>query len=76
MEQYKDLGNNSGVSAYEIGADSITVKFNDGFCYVYTNISAGSFNIEQMKKLAFNGQGLNTFINKNVKDKFIRKYKS
>jgi hypothetical protein len=30
MERYKNLGGKSGVSAYEIGSDSITVQFTTG----------------------------------------------
>ena len=62
MERYKNLGGNSGVSAYEIGTESITVKFSSGAVYLYTYKSAGSSNIEKMKSLAVDGEGLNSFI--------------
>ena len=67
MERYKNLGGDSGVSAYEIGAESITVQFNTGAVYHYTYRSAGSANIEKMKLLAVAGKGLNSFITRNVK---------
>lgn len=67
MERYKNLGGNSGVSAYEIGAESITVQFTSGAVYLYTYKSAGSSNIEKMKSLAVAGQGLNSFITINVR---------
>lgn len=67
MERYKNLGGDSGVSAYEIGAESITVQFNTGAVYLYTYRSAGSANIEKMKLLAVAGKGLNSFIMRNVK---------
>lgn len=67
MTQYKNLGGRSGVYSYEIGGDSIEVQFNDGMVYLYTENSAGSTNLEQMKKLALAGSGLNSFINKYVK---------
>lgn len=73
MKAYKNIGGDSGVSAYEDGADFIRVKFKDGAIYVYTNASAGTQNIEQMKKLAANGDGLNSFINRNVKKKYARR---
>ena len=73
MERYKNLGGDSGVVAYELGKDSITVEFNDGSLYLYTYQSAGSNNIEQMKGLAVTGRGLNTFINKNVRKKYASK---
>lgn len=73
MERYKNLGGNSGVSAYEIGEDSITVQFSTGKVYRYTYRSAGSHNIEQMKNLSQQGQGLNSFINSTVKFKYEAK---
>lgn len=67
MQSYKDLNNDSGVSAYELRADSIVVEFDSGARYLYTYGSAGSANIEHMKKLAAAGDGLNSFIMRNVK---------
>ena len=67
MERYKNLGGQSGVYAFEIGSDYIKVQFNDGATYLYNYSSAGSQNIQEMKRLANAGKGLNTFINKNVK---------
>jgi hypothetical protein len=67
MEGYKNLGGDSGVSAYEIGDDSITVQFSTGEVYLYTYRSAGSAHIEKMKSLAVAGEGLNTYINKYVR---------
>lgn len=73
MERYKNLGGNSGVVAYEIGSDFIRVQFSDGSIYLYTYASAGSHNIEHMKQLARNGQGLNSFINTIVRKAYARK---
>jgi len=73
METYKNLSGNSGVVAYEIGADSITVEFKDGTAYLYNDQSAGHENIEQMKLLARAGAGLNTFINQNAKEAYAVK---
>lgn len=73
MERYANLGGNSGVVGYEIGNDFIRVQFSDGSIYLYTYASAGADNIEQMKRLARNGRGLNTFISKNVYKRYARK---
>jgi hypothetical protein len=73
MERYANLGGDSGVVEYEIGNDFIRVQFSDGSIYLYTYASAGEDNIEQMKSLARNGRGLNTFINKNVYKRYARK---
>lgn len=73
MEAYKNSGGTSGIVAFGIGSDSITIEFADGGVYVYTNLSAGAINIEQMKKLARQGSGLNTFINISVRKKYEKK---
>jgi hypothetical protein len=73
MERYADVDGDSGVYAYECGPDYIRVKFSNGSIYLYTYQSAGSANIEQMKILARNGNGLNRFININVKKMYARK---
>lgn len=67
MERYANRGGNSNVLAYEIEQSSIKVKFQDGAIYLYTSQSAGSVNLEHMKKLAVAGQGLNSFIGKVVR---------
>jgi len=73
MERYSNSGGNSGVLAFEIGKDSITVQFSDGAIYLYNYQSAGSQNIEHMKGLAAAGRGLGSFINTNVRKKYAAK---
>jgi hypothetical protein len=73
MQAYKNIDGDSGVIAYEGGSDFIRVKFKDGTIYVYTHTSAGAHNITQMKTLAANGEGLNAFININVRKKYARR---
>lgn len=69
MERYKNSGGDSGVSAYEIGSEYITVKYSGtAKTYTYRHGRAGHNHIENMKILAKNGSGLNAYINKNVKD--------
>jgi hypothetical protein len=72
MQYYKNIGGASGVRAYEYGADFIRVQFTTGAVYVYTNASAGTHNIAEMKKLADDGKGLNAFINLHVKTLYAR----
>ncbi len=73
MEPYRNIQGNSGVRAYEIGADYITIEFSDGAVYRYTYASAGEENVERMKGLAEAGQGLNTFLSTNVMKLYERK---
>ena len=69
MEKYKNLGRDSNVESYEIGIDFIRVKFNRTTkIYSYSYRRAGRDHVEQMKILERNGSGLNSYINRNVKN--------
>lgn len=69
MERYRNSGGDSGVSAYEIGSDYITVKFSGtARIYRYSYRKAGLNHVETMKQLAQSGSGLNSYINKHVKN--------
>lgn len=57
-------GKKSGVTAYEIGKDYITVKF-DRNQYTYTESLNGKAVIEKMKSLAIASSGLSTYISRN-----------
>ena len=68
METYINLGGNSGVKSYEIGADYIDVLFyGNSRIYRYSYKRAGEKHVEQMKLLAIRGSGLNSYIMKYVK---------
>jgi hypothetical protein len=74
MELYKNFGRDSGVYAYEIAPESITVQFKDGKTYLYTFASAGAVNIAEMHLLAMAGQGLNSYISRVVKKSWAQKW--
>ena len=61
METYQNVNGNSGIAGYEIGDTCIEVEFADSY------ESAGRENVEEMKRLAAQGHGLNSFINRRVK---------
>ena len=73
MELYRNLDGNSNIQAFELGYGSITVRFNDGGLYTYTNASAGVTHIQQMQQLAIDGRGLNGYINRYTKFKYASK---
>lgn len=78
MKEYKNLGGQEEVESYEYDGSSITVKFkvkSDGGhdTYTYTYASAGPENVEEMKKLALAGEGLQGFIRANVRTKYESK---
>jgi len=75
MRPYRNLSDDSRVLAFEIGADHIKVMFKEGI-YTYSYGSAGKENIEVMKILALRGQGLNTYIDQYVREKYESKSQS
>ena len=71
--RYKDIDHNSGVSRFEIGSDRINVWFAKApRPYAYSYASAGRAHIENMKRLAQAGDGLNAYINTHVKNLYVR----
>jgi hypothetical protein len=70
MERYKNLGGDSRVVSYAIDADAIQLMFKDGWLYTYDESSAGASHLAKMKELAHLGQGLNTYVNREVKDSY------
>ena len=73
MERYKNLGGNSGVELFECGQQYIKVKFKSSrTIYVYDWREPGHDHVENMKQLAKEGQGLNTYISQNVKKNYAR----
>lgn len=75
VPQYKDLDGDSGVRRYEYGSDWIEVEFARGSIriYRYTYLSAGPAHIEEMKRLADLGEGLNAYIQRNVAHQYASK---
>jgi hypothetical protein len=73
MQRYSDIDRDSGVREFEIHDTLIIIIFSGSSkTYTYSYQSAGKHHIEQMKRLALAGEGLNAYINKNVKHKFSR----
>lgn len=73
MERYKNVNGNSNVSAFSFGPDYIDVQFKGGAIYRYSYRSAGSIKVEQMKKLAIQGYGLNSYIMRNARKEYEKK---
>lgn len=67
MNSYSNNGRDSGVRAYEIGTDYIKVQFSDLATYTYSYRKAGKNHVDNMKQLAIQGEGLNSYINTKVK---------
>ncbi len=71
--KYKDIDGDSNIEMYEIGSDCISIKFfGTNKIYTYSYKSAGLANVEKMKSLARNGDGLNSYINNYCKYRYVR----
>lgn len=70
MNYYSNLSGRSNVYSYAIASDNITVTFNGGATYLYTYSSSGVQHVEQMKILAVQGFGLNSYIGRIVKKNY------
>ncbi len=69
MERYRNWSGTSGIAAYEIGPDFITVTFSDTpRAYTYSYRRAGKIHVDIMKALARQGSGLNKYINLHVRN--------
>jgi hypothetical protein len=73
MHLYKNSNRDTGVVAYETGDNGIAVQFRDGAVYLYTIKSAGAAAINKMKILAEKGEGLTTYINRYVRNRYVKK---
>jgi hypothetical protein len=72
MKTYRDLSGDSGIDAYESGADWIAIRFKRGGTYVYDSITPGLLHVTRMKELALAGDGLGTYINQQVRGAYAR----
>jgi len=70
---YKNFSGTSGVRFYEPGPTFIRVWFEQGGCYEYDDNKPGPHHVEEMKRLAEEGQGLATYINRYVRENYARK---
>jgi hypothetical protein len=66
MQPYSNHSADSGVSAFELGADYIDVEFRGGRVYRYSHARAGQIHVERMKQLARAGRGLSSYIGQYV----------
>lgn len=73
MQKYLNFSGRSNVESFEIGENFIVVKFyGTARTYRYSYMSAGQINVENMKRLALAGRGLNSYINKHVRFEYER----
>lgn len=63
VKPYQDIGEDSGIAAYEHGRDWIRIRFKHGGTYKYPSARIGAAHLRAMKRLADAGKGLNTYLN-------------
>lgn len=73
MHRYRNTSGESGVVAYDIDRDSITIQFAGGERYLYTERSTGAEDIARMQELAREGRGLSTFVSQHIRSRYARK---
>lgn len=76
MVPYRNLSGESNVVSYKITDDSIHVVFRSGAHrnYLYNSVKPGRAIVGQMKSLAEQGRGLNSYISRVVRSNFARKW--
>lgn len=68
-------GGNSGIVAFTTTEDSITVKFKDGWHYIYNSIRPGVTDVDHMIAMAKAGSGLHGYINRKIRNNHFHKYR-
>ena len=71
--RYRNLNGDSGVEAFSVEPQAITVRFRGGATYLYTYAATGREEVGTMKDLALRGRGLGTFISTHVGKRYARK---
>lgn len=60
----------SGVAAYDSGPGWIVIRFHHGGTYRYDDRHPGAGHVLEMQRLADAGDGLNTYINRFVREDY------
>lgn len=76
MTPYKNVNGDSNVVSYDTSDTSIRVVFRTGTHknYLYDSARPGPQALQEMKRLAVQGWGLNSYISRVVKKNYARKW--
>ena len=76
--KYQNKSNKSSIDTYKIAdeGDSIAITFNSGSTYLYDYNKPGKEQVDKMKELAAAGEGLGSYIKKNVNKNFASFFKA
>jgi len=71
---YKSRNPNAGVLNYEITGSAIILEFKDAkYRYVYDATTLGPEHVAVMIQLARAGEGLSTYVNQHVRERYAKK---
>ena len=70
MKPYQGRDGDSGIAAYAYGPGWIDIRFRHGGTYRYDDRHPGAAHVLEMQRLAESGDGLNTYINRFVRDDY------
>ena len=74
MQRYADRSGKSGVSGYEILDNGIVLEFKaDKRRYLYSYKNPGKKHVEEMKRLASEGKGLTTYVNRFIRENYEKR---
>jgi len=71
---YRNCSGSSPIRYYAISASAIRVWYESGVAYEYDGVRPGRAHVEEMKRLASQGQGLATYISQHVRENYSRKF--
>ena len=76
MRPYGDYNGISGITGFAIDPDDnyMEIEYASGGVYTYSKANVGEVNFAVMKALAISGSGLNSYINKNVRGRGVRRF--
>ena len=76
--KYQNKSKKSSIDTYEIvdKGDSLAITFNSGATYIYDHTKPGKEQVDKMKELAAAGEGLGSYIKKNVNKNFASFFKA
>jgi hypothetical protein len=73
MQPYQAANGQSGVTAFKIEPGAITLRFRNDGTYRYDATRPGPAHVAEMQRLARQGKGLNTYVNKYVRKDYAKK---
>ena len=70
MRPYLTTTHDSGIAAWDAGPGWIAIRFHRGGTYLYDDRRPGPGHVLEMQRLAEAGEGLNTYINRHVREAY------